>query len=81
MDFSLGDFQYDQLLVVWNVIPVPITGRFPDLQIITQHITFPISQWLVFWTKYAALPAYSDEIVQDLHLFPFYPLWVDSNRL
>ena len=30
---------------------------------------------------YAALPAYSDEIVQDLHLFPFYPLWVDDYRL
>lgn len=31
------------------------------------------SQWLVFHPG-VTLPVYSDEFVQDFHLFPFYPL-------
>ena len=29
--------RYDQLLVVWNHIPVPTTGRFPDLPLNTHN--------------------------------------------
>ena len=29
--------RYDQLLVIWNLLPVPTTGRFPDLPISIQN--------------------------------------------
>lgn len=51
-------------------IPVPIAGRFPDLQINTPESSsqFPSDY---AYTHDSAFPVYSDEIVQDLHLFPF----------
>lgn len=29
--------RYDQLLVIWNLLPVPTIGRFPDLPICIQN--------------------------------------------
>lgn len=51
-------------------IPVPIAGRFPDLQIIMSESPSRLPSDCVN-TRDSAFPAYSDEIVQDLHLFPF----------
>lgn len=51
-------------------IPVPIAGRFPDLQIITRKSSSQLPSDRVY-THDSAFPEYSDEIVQDLHLFPF----------
>lgn len=66
--------RYDQLLVVWNHIPVPTTGRFPDSYINT-HDRLPNSnESVTVLDMNHALLTYSDEIVQAFHLFPFYPL-------
>ena len=66
--------RYDQLLVVWKYIPVPTTGRFPDSYINT-HDRLPNSnESVTVLDMNHALLTYSDEIVQDFHLFPYYPL-------
>ena len=51
-------------------IPVPIAGRFPDSQILTQKSSSQSPSDCAH-AHDSTLPAYSDEIVQDLHLFPF----------
>lgn len=56
-----------------SIFPYQTTGRFPDLQIITYH-RLPDSLSDCAMHTDDTLPAYSDEFVQDLHLFPFYPL-------
>ena len=50
------------------LFPVQQSGRSPDLQII-MHCPLPGCP-VSFWH---ALPKYSDEFVQDSHLFPFSP--------
>ncbi len=47
-----------------------ITGRSPGSQIIAYPAAFPVSQWRFS----RPLPAYGDEIAQDLHLLPFSPI-------
>ena len=51
-------------------IPVPIAGRFPDLQINTPESSsqFPSD---CAYTHDSAFPVYSDEIVQDWRLFDY----------
>ena len=53
------------------LFPVQQSGRSPDLQII-MHCPLPGCP-VSFWH---ALPKYSDEFVQDSHLFPFSPVQI-----
>ena len=62
--------RYDQVLVVRGKAPVP-DGRQ------VSWLMDPRARWPSQRTSVAcspALPNHSDEIVQDFHLFPFYPL-------
>ena len=60
--------QYNQLLVIWK-IPFPYQQTAGFLACRSLHTAaFPV---LHQWTNARAFPAYSDEIAQALHLFPF----------
>lgn len=59
--------RYNQLLVIWKKFPYQYPAGFLTYRS-SYTAAFPVTQWHISHT----LPAYSDEIVQDSHLFPFY---------
>lgn len=62
--------RYDQFLVAWDMLPIPKLRQVSWLMAL--H-TGPPSQRKVSGMNGPVFPNHSDEIVQDLHLFPFYP--------
>jgi hypothetical protein len=57
----------------YRSIPVPAAGRSPDSRFLRAAAFPAFASGLPFWGTGRALSAYSDEIVQAFHLFPYYP--------
>jgi hypothetical protein len=63
---------HNQSLVIWKKRLFPYRQTAGFLARGFSSIAFPVSQWLRLWRMMDS-SAYSDEIAQALHLFPFYP--------
>ena len=64
---------HDQSLVIWKNDFSRTRQTAGFLARGVSPIAFPVSQWLRPQRR-MSFSAYSDEIAQALHLFPFYPL-------
>ena len=64
---------HNQSLVIWKKRLFPYRQTAGFLARGSSPIAFPVSQWPRLRRR-MSFSAYSDEIAQALHLFPFYPL-------